>query len=455
MKTVILSGGGGTRLFPLSRESLPKQFIKLHGYLSPIQKTYRRALLVSSKEDIAVSTNAKYRFLTMDHLGEEIKLVLEPAPRNTTAAIIYAIKKAKDAFGWDPSEVYAFMPADHEISPDEEFRKTLLKAASLAEKGYVVVLGITPKEPKTGYGYIKIGESINPGYRVETFVEKPSAEKAKEMLEEGGYLWNSGIYVGKGTVILEELKKVSPEFGPFVDMSVKELEEAFGEIPSVAIDHSLAEKTDKLAVIPANFFWNDIGSWDAVYEELPKDKDGNVLPKEAIALDTRDTLVLANRTLPITIGVSDLLVVEDGDVLLVAKKGESQKVREAVEILKKRNSSKVSQHTKVYRPWGHYEELLKGDRFKVKKITVLPGKRLSLQMHHHRSEHWIVVKGTAKVTIGKEEMFVHENESVFVPKSVLHRIENVGKIPLEIVEVQTGEYVEEDDIIRIEDDWGR
>lgn len=275
------------------------------------------------------------------------------------------------------------------------------------------------------------------------------------MVEDGSYYWNSGIYVGKGKLFLEELKNVSQEFAPFVEMELKELEKHFEEIPSISIDYSLAEKTQKLAMIPAQFSWNDIGSWDAVYEELPKDSKGNILPENGIAIETQNTMVLANNTLPVTIGVKDLLVIEDKDVLLIAKKGESQRVKEVVEILRQRKNREVIQHPRVYRPWGYYEELLKGDRFKVKKIHILPGKRLSLQMHHHRAEHWVVVKGTAKVMVDGKEMFVHENESVFVPKSTLHRLENVGKIPLEIVEIQTGEYVEEDDIIRVEDDWGR
>ena len=456
MKSVILSGGGGTRLFPISRESFPKQFIRLSGQESLIEKTYKRALLISSPEDVAVSTSERYELLTVDRLGSGIRLIIEPEPRNTTGAILFAVKYACETFGWDEEEVFAFMPSDHEISPNEAFRETLLKAERIAQEGFIVVIGIRPDHPATGYGYIRIGEPLPEGYRVERFVEKPSEERAREMLEEGNYLWNSGIYVGKAKTFLEELKRCAPEFAPFVDMDLEELKENFSKLPSMAIDYSLAERSSKMAVVPAGFNWSDVGSWDALSELLPKDEKGNsVAAKDAVIMDAKNTTIIARKTIPIVIGTEDLIVVEDSDVLLVAKKGTTQKVKEAVAILKSKGRKEAVEHKRVHRPWGYYEVLLTGDRFKVKKIHVLPGKRLSLQMHHHRSEHWVVVKGTAKITVGEKTFFLHENESTYVPKSTLHRIENVGKIPLEIVEIQAGEYVEEDDIIRVEDDWER
>ncbi len=455
MKTVVLCGGGGTRLFPLSRESYPKQFLEFKGK-SFLQRAYNRALLLSSESDVAVSTNKKYFFLVRHQLGEGVHLILEPAMRNTTAAFIYAIRKAEKDLGWDVDDVFVFMPTDHLIEPDDAFAEDVKKAASFAQEGRVVVIGIPPTEPKTGFGYIKVGKDLSGAYEVVCFVEKPKRDVAKRMLEEGGHFWNSGIYIAKGRVILEELSRLSPEFSPFIDMPLKELEDRFGEIPSLAIDYSLAERTDKLVMVPASFSWSDVGSWDAYYEVSDKDALENVVSgREGVLIDTRRSLVISEDAIPIVVGVDDIVVVNTKDVLLVVKKGESQRVRDAVELLKNKGVPEASLHKRVYRPWGYYEELLKSDRFRVKKVHVYPGKRLSLQMHHHRSEHWVVVKGTAKVTVGDKEVFLHENESVYVPKSVLHRIENVGKIPLEIVEVQTGEYVEEDDIIRVEDDWGR
>ncbi len=452
MKVVLLSGGGGTRLFPLSRESYPKQFLKIGGE-SFIQKAFRRALALTSKDEIAVSTNERYAFIVKEHLGDA-RLIEEPVARNTTAAFIYAIKVGVEEFGWDIRDVFAFLPTDHEISPDDAFAEDLRTASDEAEKGRIVVIGVPPKAPKTGFGYIKA--SGNGKVReVESFVEKPSEEKARRMLNEGGYFWNSGIYVGRGDVILDELVRVSPEFSPFVEMGVEELKKRFSEVSSIAIDYSLAEKTDRLSMVVADFSWNDVGSWDALYEVSPKNGEGNVVSKDALVMDAKRCLVFSEDTIPILIGVEDLVVVESKDVLLVAKRGETQRVRDAVKLLKERGFKEAVEHKRVYRPWGYYEVLLVGDRFKVKKVHVKPGRRLSLQMHHHRAEHWVVVRGTAKVILGDREVFVHENESVYVPKSTLHRIENVGKIPLEIVEVQTGEYVEEDDIIRVEDDWGR
>ncbi len=454
MKTVILCGGGGTRLFPLSRESFPKQFLSVNGE-SFLQKTYRRAKLLCEDWEIAVSTNRRYFFIIQEQLGEDVRLIMEPTARNTAAAFLYAVKEGCESFGWSEEDVFAFLPTDHEIRPDEAFAADIKRAADIAASGRIVVLGVPPDSPKTGYGYIKAAEERDGAFEVERFVEKPSPKEAERMLEEGGYFWNSGIYVAKGSLVLEELARVSPEFAPFVEMETRELKERFSEIPATSIDYALAEKTDKLSMVPASFFWSDVGSWDAFYEIASKDENQNAVMGKAVSVGTRGCLIHGDGGLPVVVGMEDAVVVSTKDVVLVAKKGETQRVKEAVALMKEMGYREATEHARVYRPWGYYETLLVGDRFKVKRIFVKPGKRLSLQMHHHRAEHWVVVRGTARVVVGEKEVYLHENESVYVPKSVLHRIENVGRIPLEIVEVQTGEYVEEDDIIRLDDDWGR
>ncbi len=472
MKFIVLAGGSGTRLWPLSRKNFPKQFLKLpvskeNPQESFFQKTIKR-LAGYKNSEIFVITNEKYKFYVFNQIDEilrkinsnpKIHVVLEPASKNTAPAIALGVKFALEN-GASISDVFMICPSDHLISPDEEFLKYIEKAEMLAQKGYIVTFGIIPKKPETGYGYIKVkskelGIKNKTFHRVESFTEKPDLEPAKQYLKQGNYYWNSGMFAFTASLITNEFKKYIPEIGNNLELSYAEFLDKFKEFPEISIDYAIMEKTDKAVLLPLSILWSDIGSWESLYDILEKDEQGNAATSEHIKIDTKNTMILGNKRFIATIALEDTIVVETEDALLIAKKGECQKVKDIVNALSEKGSSLVEEHVVSYRPWGSFTLLEKGERYKIKRITVSPEASLSLQMHHHRSEHWIVVKGTAKVTIGNKEIFVHENESVYVPKSTLHRLENPGKIPLEIIEVQVGEYVEEDDIKRFEDVYGR
>jgi len=470
MKFLVLAGGSGTKLWPLSRKNFPKQFLKLparegNTCESFFQKTLKRLCLYQEPE-IFIVTNEKHKFYVINQIEEVSKqlknkpafeIILEPASKNTAPAIAlalrYAIKK-----GVSQEEVFFVSPSDHLIKPDEEFMDYIKASEEIAKKGYIVTFGIKPTRAETGYGYIKVRSKDTEGesfYRVERFVEKPNIETAKKYIEEGSYFWNSGMFAFRVDTIVEEFKKYAPQLGEFFQKSYEEAVKDFPDLSDISIDYAIMEKTDKAALLPLNVFWSDIGSWEALYDILDKDASGNAVVANSINIDTKGSLIVGNKRFITTLGLQDTVIVETDDALLIAKKGECQKVKDIVKILSEKALPQVEEHTTVYRPWGSFTLLETGHRYKIKRITVNPGESLSLQMHHHRSEHWVVVKGTAKVKIGEKEQFVHENESVYVPKSTVHRLENPGKIPLEIIEVQVGEYVEEDDIKRFEDVYGR
>ena len=459
MKLIILAGGGGTRLFPLSRTCLPKQFLQLGNEQSLLTQTITRFLPLFKPVDIVVVTNQEY----IHHVKTELAtcgassahILLEPVARNTAPAIALAIKFCQEELGASMEEVLFVTPADHIIHPLDIFIKNIRQTVEIAEQNKVVTLGIKPDKPETGYGYIQVGEPLGNGYKVESFREKPDKETADNYLAAGNYYWNSGMFAFSISCIMEEFRDHAPEIYQLLSAPLTEVVERFSMMPSISIDYAVAEKSARVMMVPLNANWNDIGSWDAIYDVLEKDHSGNALQGDCLPIDCSNTLMLGRNRLIAGIGLEDVLVVETDDVIVVAKRGESQKVKDVVNELKARGRREADEHTTMYRPWGSYTVLGEGTGYKMKKIMVTPGQRLSLQMHYHRSEHWIVIGGTAKVTIGEQEQMVHVNESVYIPPSTKHRLENPGKLPLEIIEVQNGSYLEEDDIVRFDDVYGR
>lgn len=450
MKTIILAGGSGTRLFPLSREHYPKQFIPLLDDESLFQNTVKRALLLSTPQEITIVTNAEHRFLVRDQLaaiGCDCRVLVEPVGRNTLPAIYYGVKEITRENGPD---TVAVLPSDHLITATGEFQEAFRRAERFA-KDYLVAFGVRPTTPHTGYGYIRPGESLGDGgARVDAFVEKPDLETARSYVADG-YLWNSGMFCFDAGLFLSECEVCAPEV---VRAFEQPLEDAYNATPALSIDYGVMEKTRRAAVVPLESDWSDVGNFDAVYAALPKNGDGNAVRCEHIGIDSSGNLIIAD-SLVATVGVHDIAIVETKDAILVAARDEAQRVGEIVKALRDRGDTRALFHTQVHRPWGSYTNLEEGRSYKIKRVTVPPKRRLSLQMHHHRSEHWVVVTGCAEVTIGDKTFLVRNGESTFVPAGTVHRLANPGILPLELIEVQIGEYTGEDDIVRFEDDFDR
>lgn len=465
---VILSGGSGTRLWPLSREAYPKQFLPLVDQNTMLQNT---ALRIAGLADVAaplVVCNQEHRFMVAEQLRaigiQPATAILEPVGRNTAPAVAVAALHAQ-CDGADPTLL--ILPADHVIADVEGFRAAVRQVATHAEAGRLITFGIVPTAPETGYGYIKAGAPLDDSgvCAVERFVEKPDADTAQTYLRSGAYSWNSGMFMFRASAFLAELERLAPTMLAACQQALATgradrdflwLDSAaFAACPKDSIDYAVMEKTDHAVVLPLEVGWNDVGSWSALWEVGERNGDGNIARGDVIEVDTRDSYVDATSRLVATVGVEHLVVVETADAVLVATKDRVQDVKTVVDRLKARRRPEGSSHRKVYRPWGFYDSIDLDQRFQVKRIMIKPGACISSQMHHHRAEHWVVVSGTARVHRGDEEYLLTENQSTYIPVGVPHRLTNPGKIPLEIIEVQSGSYLGEDDIVRFEDIYGR
>jgi len=476
LQPVILAGGSGTRLWPLSREQHPKQLIELIAEESLLQHTARRLDGLSGVAPVAAQAilvcGEGHRLMTsvqLEQVGQTPHMLLEPVPRNTAPALTVA---AHYALSRNDDSILVVMPADHAITDAAAFREAIRIAAAYAADGAIVTLGILPERPDTGYGYIEVGPEWGDlgGHTINHFVEKPHRELAEHYLHTGGYWWNSGIFVVRASVWLAAIEALQPDIMAActdalargrVDGHAFRLDEAaFRACPADSIDYAVMERLEQQntfpgVVVPMSAGWSDIGSWDAVWQFMDKDDSGNVTHGRVVVEESTDSLIRADSRLVACVGLRDVVVIETQDVVLVADKNSAQQVKQIVATLKAEHAAEVVAHHKVYRPWGFYDSVADGERFQVKRIVVNPGACLSLQMHYHRAEHWTVVRGTARVTCGEDTFLLGENQSTFIPLGTRHRLENPGKTTLEIIEVQSGSYLGEDDIVRFEDNYGR
>jgi mannose-1-phosphate guanylyltransferase/mannose-6-phosphate isomerase len=474
LNIVLLSGGSGTRLWPLSREAHPKQFLPLLGEQSLLQATWRRVCelpgvaATGATDTLIVIANEEHRFLVAEQLRQvdahPAALILEPVGRNTAPAIaVAALRSMQD--GGDP--LLLVLPSDHVVRDEAAFRAAVQSALPVAEGGALVTFGIVPTAAETGYGYIRAkgGDGASGTLEIEQFVEKPDLATAQRYLAEGGYYWNSGMFLFRASRYLAELEQFAPQMlsqcraalaGAKLDQDFLRLDRAaFEACPADSIDYAVMEKTADAVVLPIDVGWSDVGSWSALWQLAEQDGHGNAHRGDVLALDCTDTLAWGERRLVALIGLRDMVVVDTDDALLVAHRDRVQDVKEIVARLKRDGRSQARLHRKVYRPWGSYDSVDSAEGFQVKRITVKPGASLSLQMHRHRAEHWIVVNGTARVTCDERVFDLHENESAHIPLGAKHRLQNLGSTPLEIIEVQSGDYLGEDDIVRFEDIYGR
>jgi len=463
---VILSGGAGTRLWPLSREMYPKQLLALAGKMTMLQDTVTRLAGIAGAQPPIIVCNEAHRFTVAEQLRtlgvQASAILLEPAGRNTAPAVALAAFKAQQL---DPDATIVVAPADHVIRMLRVFQTAAETAAALAEEGKLVTFGIVAHAPETGYGYIRRSEGAGPAYPVAQFIEKPPLDMATQFVASGDYYWNSGMFVFKAARYLAELAVYAPDIleasqAAFAaaksDLDFSRIDKTeFEKCRSESIDYAVMEETRDAVVLPLDAGWSDVGSWSSLFDALPADEEGNVLQGDVMVHDTHDCYVHSTSRLVAAVGMDDHIIVETKDAVLVAPKERVQDVKELVTMIKKAGRSESAWHREVFRPWGSYDSIDNGDRFQVKRLSVKPGGVLSLQMHHHRAEHWIVVQGTARITCNDKTFLLSENESTYIPIGATHRIENPGKVPLRIVEVQSGSYLGEDDIVRFEDNYGR
>ena len=465
---VIMAGGTGSRLWPLSRELYPKQFLTVTGKQSMLQQTLARLSGIEHQAPLLIC-NEEHRFIAAEQLRlggfKHGGIILEPVGRNTAPAIALAALQALAKASKDEEPILLILAADHLIENVAEFQTSVTKALPYAEDGQLVTFGIVPTAPETGYGYIKTGEKMGDAFLVDQFVEKPSLDVAEAYLKSGGFFWNSGMFMFKASRYIEELKKFRPDIFQVCEKSMAATESDmdfirvskadFEKCPDDSVDYAVMEKSKSVKMVPMDAGWSDVGSWSALWDVSSKDENQNYTQGDVVTFDTKNSYIHAESKFMATVGVDNLVIIETKDAVLVANKDKVQNVKDVVKYLKSAGRTEHKIHREVFRPWGKYDSIDFGLRDQVKRITVKPGEKLSIQMHHHRSEHWIVVSGTAKVTNGDKTFLVAENESTYIPLGTIHALENPGKIPLEMIEVQTGGYLGEDDIVRFEDRYGR
>lgn len=455
MKIVILAGGGGTRLFPLSRECYPKQFLHVIGDKSLLAQTVERFLGLVKPEDIVIVTNEKYIFHVQAELksidAQEAHIIVEPVGRNTAPAIALAQIYCKDKLKCNDDEVLFISPSDHLIKPIEDFQKLIMQAEQTAKLGSIVTLGIKPTKPETGYGYIEAaGNKENKSVKVLSFKEKPDIKTAEKYLKAGNYFWNSGMFMFSIKTMQEEFKTFVPKIVEIEDKGYEYTVDNFMQMPDISIDYAVAEKSQKMMMMPMqDIYWNDIGSFDAIAEVL-SDENNNAFLGDTLTDNCTNTMIIAEDRLVAGIDLNNLVIVDTPDALLVAQKGQSQKVKDVVSKLKKADRKEARENVTMYRSWGKYTLLTEGKDYRVRKVEMNPGKSLTMQMHYHRSEHWTVISGTGKITIDDKESIFTENQSTYIPMGVKHKLSNPGKIPLVIIEVQSGKYINDDDIVVLE-----